>query len=77
MTICGARTKKDGSPCQKSPMSNGSGKCANHGGKSLRGKFHPNFLHGRRSKAYIENAKRVRAELRYLKLMCEVCGFFE
>lgn len=38
--ICGAKTRK-GTPCQKAPMKNG--RCALHGGKSLKGAAHPNF----------------------------------
>lgn len=43
-TICGAKTR-NGTPCQKSPMTNG--RCALHGGKSLKGEASPTFKHGR------------------------------
>lgn len=37
---CGAKTR-NGTPCAKSPMANG--RCALHGGKSLKGEAHPNY----------------------------------
>jgi hypothetical protein len=43
-TTCGAKTR-NGTPCAKSPMPNG--RCALHGGKSLKGEQHPNFKHGK------------------------------
>ena len=45
--ICGAKTRK-GTPCQRSPMSNG--RCYLHGGASLSGIASPRFKHGRYSK---------------------------
>lgn len=77
--ICGARTKKDGSPCRKSALINGAGeRCKWHGGASHSGgPTHHLYKHGRRSKAYIENARRARTELRYLKLLCIKYGLFE
>lgn len=42
--ICGAKTR-NGTPCQKAPMSNG--RCALHGGKSLKGEASPTYKHGR------------------------------
>jgi hypothetical protein len=45
---CGARTRTaDRHPCRKWAMANG--RCAFHGGKSLRGIASPQFRHGRYS----------------------------
>lgn len=46
--ICGAKTKNG--PCRNYPMTNGSGRCRLHGGKSLRGLASPTFKTGRYSK---------------------------
>ena len=50
---CGAKTRQtnpDGSPklCERWAMQNG--RCPNHGGKSLRGVAHPNYVHGRKTR---------------------------
>jgi hypothetical protein len=42
--VCGAKTR-NGTPCQKAPMTNG--RCALHGGKSLKGEASPTFKHGK------------------------------
>lgn len=43
MNTCGAKTR-NGTPCKRRPCENG--RCALHGGKSLKGADHPNFKHG-------------------------------
>lgn len=48
-TICGAKTKKDGSPCQRAPC-DGRERCHLHGGAQPRGPDHPNYKHGLYSK---------------------------
>ena len=50
---CGAK-RRDGGSCRKAALANGSGRCRLHGGASLRGKDHPGFKHGERSKEAIE-----------------------
>ena len=70
---CAAKTRS-GLPCQKYGMLNG--KCRLHGGLSLSGQQHPNFKHGRRSKAYIENARRARANIRLLQHLGMAYGLF-
>ena len=59
---CGAK-RRNGEPCRKAAMANGSGKCRLHGGASLRGKDHPGFKHGDQSK----EARERRRELQYLR----------
>lgn len=49
---CGAKTRKDGHPCQRWAMPNG--RCNLHGGKSLAGPASPRWQHGKRSK-YVPN----------------------
>jgi hypothetical protein len=49
---CGAKNRR-GDPCQKSPLA-GRTRCANHGGKSLRGPDSPNWKTGRYSRALPE-----------------------
>jgi hypothetical protein len=71
--LCEAKTRS-GLSCQKYGMVNG--KCRLHGGLSLSGQQHPNFKHGRRSKAYIENARRVRLELCLLGHLGRAYGLF-
>ena len=51
--VCGAKTRK-GRPCQNAPVL-GRNRCRMHGGASLRGAAHPNFKHGRRSKAPVHD----------------------
>jgi hypothetical protein len=43
--ICGAKTKKDGSPCQRAPVP-GRKRCNLHGGHQKRGVFHHRFKTG-------------------------------
>jgi len=71
--LCGAK-KRSGLPCPKYGMLNG--KCRLHGGLSLSGQQHPNFKHGRRSKVYIENARRARANIRLLQHLGKKYGLF-
>lgn len=49
MNKCGAKTR-NGTPCKRRPRENG--RCALHGGKSLKGIDHPNYKHG----LYVEYA---------------------
>lgn len=48
MAKCGAKTR-NGTPCKKDAMPNG--RCYYHGGATPRGIAHPNFKHGKYSKA--------------------------
>ncbi len=57
---CGAKTRK-GLSCQNSPVL-GRNRCRMHGGASLRGSNHPNFKHGRRSKALPRHLLRIYEE---------------
>jgi glucans biosynthesis protein len=72
--ICGAKTRL-GSPCKKYAIE-GKRRCRLHGGVSLSGVEHPNYLHGRRSKAYMENARRVRAEISFFEQLGNEYGWF-
>lgn len=47
--VCGAKRKRDGQPCQGTPV-NGTGRCRIHGGLSPRGPGHKLYKHGRYSK---------------------------
>jgi hypothetical protein len=49
MKTCGAKTKHDGTPCERSPV-RGRTRCRVHGGKTLVGTACPNFRLGRYSK---------------------------
>lgn len=60
--ICGAKTKKDGSPCQRKPAE-GSNRCNLHGGKSPKGIDSPNYKHGLYSKHAGKHLKDVLADL--------------
>ena len=73
--LCHAHTRL-GKLCQKHAMNNPSGRCRLHGGLSLSGHQHPNYRHGKRSKAYIENAKIVRAELNLFEQLGNEFGWF-
>ena len=46
---CSGHSKRTGKPCGRWAMKNDTGKCASHGGKSLRGAESPSFVHGRYS----------------------------
>ena len=72
--ICAAKTRS-GTPCQKHSL-DGKTRCRLHGGLSLAGTDSPRYIHGRRSKAYIENARRVRAELRLFEQIGKQYGWF-
>ncbi len=78
--LCGARTRC-GSPCRKVVM-RGRNRCLNHGGRSF-GPVTPegreavrqaNLIHGRRSKAYVEQGKAIRLELRALTSLMKRTG---
>jgi len=72
--ICSAKNRS-GVPCQKHSL-DGKTRCRLHGGLSLAGKDSPRYIHGRRSKAYIENTRRVRAELRLFEQLGKEYGWF-
>jgi hypothetical protein len=73
--LCGAKTRA-GSPCKKYSLE-GRTRCRLHGGASHPGgPSHHRYIHGKRSKAYIENARRVRAELRLLEHLGRAYGLF-
>lgn len=74
--LCHAHTRL-GKLCQKHAMNNPTGRCRLHGGLSLSGHQHPNYRHGKRSKAYIENAKIVRAELKLFEQLGNEYGWFK
>lgn len=75
MTIlCGAKTRSAGL-CQK-PALTGKLRCRLHGGLSLSGKDHPNYKHGRRSRAYIIKAKDVRQHIHLLEGIGDQLGMF-
>ena len=71
---CNAKTRS-GKPCQKFTLT-GKARCRLHGGLSLSGQNHPNYKHGRRSNAYLDNARRVRAELKFLEQLGKHHGWF-
>jgi hypothetical protein len=54
---CGARTRAR-TPCRR-PPAKGRTRCKLHGGKSLRGRSHPRFKHGRYSKFTLEGRRRI------------------
>lgn len=62
MKRCGAKTKKDGSPCRRSPVK-GSNRCKLHGGLSLKGTDSPTYKHGLYSKYAGDSLKQVISEL--------------
>lgn len=61
---CGAHCRTTGAPCKGPAMANG--RCRMHGGKSTgapSGSAHPNYRHGRRTRAAIEERRESRAVL--------------
>src|SRR5918992_2204187 len=60
MKTCGARTKHDGTPCERSPV-RGRTRCRVHGGKTLVGTASPTYRNGRYS-AYVPERLRARYE---------------
>jgi hypothetical protein len=60
MKKCGARTKHDGTPCERSPV-RGRTRCRLHGGKTLVGTASPTYRNGRYS-AYVPERLRERYE---------------
>ena len=75
MNPCGAKTRSGG-VCQKSPIV-GKRRCRLHGGLSLSGVLHPNYRHGNRSQARIEQVRSGREKLRLLQQLCQQLGMFE
>jgi hypothetical protein len=68
MITCNAKTRSGGS-CQKPPLQ-GKTRCRLHGGLSLSGTDHPNYIHGKRSKATVAHAKASREQVKALELVC-------
>jgi len=62
--FCGARTRTGGS-CRQPAMQNG--RCRLHGGKSLSGKAHGRYKHGRFTKEALEGRRRLAELLREVK----------
>jgi hypothetical protein len=60
MKTCGARTKHDGTPCERSPV-RGRTRCRLHGGKTLVGTASPTYRNGRYS-TYVPERLRARYE---------------
>lgn len=58
-------------------MTNGSGKCDRHGGKSLRNEAHPNWKHGRCSKEARLRSKATTAKLRFIKALAIQLGMIQ
>ena len=59
--FCGAKTRKGGR-CRQPAMKNG--RCRLHGGKSLSGKQHGRYKHGRYTRAAIEEQRQLNRLLR-------------
>lgn len=74
MLTCGAKTRSSGI-CLK-PALIGKMRCRLHGGLSLSGKDHPNFIHGRRSLEYVLKAKGVRQHIHMLERLGDQLGMF-
>ncbi|WP_319585295.1 HGGxSTG domain-containing protein [uncultured Desulfobulbus sp.] len=68
--FCGAKTRSGGS-CRQPAMQNG--RCRLHGGKSLSGKDHGRYKHGRFTKAAKEERRRLAALLREVKGTMKLC----
>lgn len=68
MITCSAKTRLGGE-CKKPPL-HGKTRCRLHGGLSLSGKDHPNYIHGKRSKATVAHAKASREQVKALELVC-------
>ena len=79
---CCARTRR-GTACQKPPMK-GKKRCKLHGGRSsgpktLEGRVRiamARWKHGRRSKRFVEQRKKIWAELRAIERRLRMDGFF-
>jgi hypothetical protein len=72
--LCGARTRS-GAACKNAPLLGGVGqRCKFHGGMSLAGAAHPNWKHGKCTKAARLRSKAITAELRFLKLLAIELG---
>ena len=80
--ICGAKTRRN-SNCQKYALL-GKKRCRLHGGLATRprtteGKARiaaAHYIHGRRSKAYVETRKRIWTELRKKEAEMKAQGYF-
>ena len=59
--FCGAKTRTGGK-CKQPAMKNG--RCRLHGGKSLSGKQHGQYKHGRYTRAAIEERRQLNSLLR-------------
>ena len=68
MITCKAKTRLGGT-CKKPPLQ-GKTRCRLHGGLSLSGNDHPNYIHGKRSKSAIAYAKAGREQVKALELAC-------
>ena len=62
---CGAKTRS-GNPCQKPPLQ-GKARCRLHGGMSLSGHDHPNYMHGHATKAYRKQLVEGSARIKFLE----------
>ena len=70
---CGVRTRL-GRSCRQPAMKNG--RCRLHGGKSLSGKAHGRYVHGRRTKEAIEQQRQLKQLLRESKEFLQRLGGF-
>jgi hypothetical protein len=74
---CGASTRS-GAPCKNAPLIGGAGqRCKFHGGMSLSGNRHPNWKHGRCTKAQRLQNKVTTAEIRFLEILAIKLGMIE
>lgn len=72
---CGAHCRTTGQPCKAPSMANG--RCRMHGGGSPgapSGKSHPNYRHGKRTRAEREERRAVRDLLRTIRELCGAAG---
>lgn len=75
--LCGARTRS-GAPCKNAPLIGGAGqRCKFHGGMSLVDIKHPNWKHGKCTKAARLRSKVITEELRFLKILAMQLGIIE
>lgn len=75
MSICGAK-RRNGEPCRKPPLRNGTGRCRLHGGLSPQGIASKAWKHGRYSGALpagvAEKVERLAADSELLSLRAEI-----
>lgn len=74
MFTCGAKTRSSGKYLKQALI--GKMRYRLHGGLSLSGKDHPNYIHGRRSLAYVHKAKGVRQHIHVLERIGDQLGMF-